>query len=433
MIRDLFKYLVQIVFHQILRFQKYLYPLNKNADLCQVSSIYYRLKAPLSSVIEQHFICGGPTEEALTKVLEPYHVAIENQPDHTVLLRSEEDIYNVEKYPFFYNAIYKESRQKIIVPTVPFVELIESQPWPDVHLIFLWSTGRCGSTLLANLFTSFDNFCTISEPDDIFNTFVNNRIPENSVMYEKCLVNSLKYHLIQVKKRYPKTKYVTIKPRSMCFWYISKTPHQIKDKVTHIFMYRDVTPTIKSFQKAFGNYNPPMNSLVSRVFGIEEMVEQMIGPLEMALESIPELKETVTEAKTLRKTSVNLMVRMVFGGLPYLLLLYHRLIETGYYQDRLFAVKYERLIADPVGQFEKIAKRMKSCGFTISQKERDRLEVLSKKDSQENSSISRKKLNVNSGASGNLKPEAEELLTAVMTACKLTADMEENFLLPETV
>ena len=432
MVRDLFKYLIQVIFQQIIRLQNYLYPLKNGEDKCQVSSIYYRLKAPIAQVAEQNFICASIREEPLKRVLEPYHVAIEYKPDYTVILRSEEDIYNMEKHPFFYNGIFSGSRQKILVQTAPFVELIDSQPWPEVHLIFLWSTGRCGSTLLANLFTSFDNFCTISEPDDIFGTFSNNK-ESNPTLYEKCLANSLKYHLIQVKKRYPETKYIIIKPRSMCFWYITKTPHQIKDKVTHIFMYRDIIPTIKSFKKAFGNITPPMNSLMAKVFGLEELVEGIIGPLEAALEAIPEVRERVHNLRKLRMASSDMMMRITFGGLPYILLLYHRLSETGYYKERLFAVKYERLIADPIGQFEKIAKRIKSAGFNVSNKERQRLEVLSKKDSQENSVLSRKNLVEKRVPSGNWKPEIETLIAEIMEACKLGSDLKENFLLPDTV
>ena len=325
MVRYLFRNFIEVLLLQIIRIQRFLFPPEKSGKTYQISRIYCRFKTPVAYVKEENFLCGNPKTESMEAILESKFVAIEYKPEFTVLLESEKDIYNVQKYPFFYNAIFQESRQKILVQTAQFLELIDSQPWPEVHLIFLWSTGRCGSTLLANLFTSFDKFCTISEPDDIFITFANKQ-KMTSKFYEKCLVNSLKFHLVQVKKVKPETKYVVVKTRNTWFWYITKTPVEIQDKVTHIFMYRDVLPTVKSFQRVFEKVKPTMNSL-------EKLIEQAVESLEKTLEDIFELKPAVDLVKQLRNGSSDTMVRTTFAGVPYLLLLYHHLIKTAYYPE----------------------------------------------------------------------------------------------------
>ena len=411
----------------IISIQDKIYPLRtKKINNWNIS---YRKREELHPVQEEAFVCSFLNRENIQKLLEPNHVAVNYTDRKTVILKSPGDVYNTEKYPFFYHGAYKEATSKITVPITDFVEFIDEQPWPEVNLIFLWSVGRCGSTLLANLFTSFDGFVTISEPDDIF-MFMHYKEGMGDALCEKALKNSLKYHLIQVKARYPKTKCVIIKPRSMCFWYIVKTPVEIQDKVTHIFMYRDTMPTLKSFVKSFGNFLSKMDSFMAKVFDLKSMIQGTILPLEATIANIAEARTMLEDAAKIRAASNEMIGQMCYGGLPYLILLYKVLLSKGTFGDCLFAVKYERLIAEPVQQFELIAGRVKSFEFTISDEERARLRHLSTKDSQANSSLSQKTL-----SSSKLEIEKDILqhFYEMMSALDLEAANESGFLLQETV
>ena len=394
-----------------------------------VWNIFYRKREEISLVREDAFLCSFSKQDPIEKLLEPNHVAVEYNDKKVVILKCPGDVYNTEKYPFFYHGAYLEATEKIVAPASDFLDFIDEQPWPEVSVIFLWSIGRCGSTLLANLFTSFEGFVTISEPDDIF-TFFGSKADMGDAMYEKALKNSLKYHLIQVKARYPNTRCVIIKPRSMSFWYIAKSPMEIYEKVTHIFMYRDVIPTFKSFYKSFGKLAPKTDSMLAKVFGLNKMIQGVIVPLEKTLEAIPEMQDIVGEASGVRTSSNEMLVQMSFGGLPYLILLYKTLAEKQTFGERLFAVKYERLIQDPLKQFELISARIKSFEFTISEKEREKLTELSKKDSQANSALSKKNL---AGTSDEVDPAITQKFEEMMGACKLEEEKESGFILQDTV
>ena len=391
------------------------------ANHVNVWNIWYRKREETSLLREDAFVCSFSKKQPIEKLLEPNHVAVEYNENKVVVLECPGDVYNPEKYPFFYHGAYVEAILKKVAKLSDFLDLIDNQPWPEVSVIFLWSLGRCGSTLLANLFTSFEGFVTISEPDDIF-TFFTRKAKMGDDMYEKALKNALKYHLIQVKSRYPNTRCVIIKPRSMFFWYITKSPVEIYEKVTHIFMYRDVISTFKSHYKSF-------STVAKKVFKLQNMTEVII-PLEKTLENIPGLQDKVNEANSIRTSSNEMLVQMSFGGLPYLILLYKTIAAKETFGERLFAVKYERLIEDPTKQFELISSRIKSFEFNISEEERKKLKELAKKDSQANSTLSKKTL---AGNSAEVDSGVEQKFHEMMAACSLEEEKENGFILQDTV
>ncbi len=180
----------------ILRLQEKLRPLAKNKVL--EWKVLFRRRNEFEVVFENHFVCSSATEVPPESVLDPRATPVAYTDSKVILLKGDGDVYNCQKYPFFYHACFLEAKSKLVAPLDGFLELIDEQPWPELNIIFLWSVGRCGSTLLANLFTSFEGCVTISEPDDIFST---NLYRENASDFqnEKCLKISLKYHLIQVK------------------------------------------------------------------------------------------------------------------------------------------------------------------------------------------------------------------------------------------
>ena len=88
---------------------------------------------------------------------------------------------------------------------------------------------------------------------------------------------------------------------------------------------------------------------------------------------------------------------------------------------------------DPVEQFGSIAAKIQNCGFTISNDERNRLNMISKTDSQQNSALSQKQLGEKSGSSQSWKLEVEAVLGEMLEACNLGCFLEKNVLLPGTI
>ncbi len=80
--------------------------------------------------------------------------------------------------PFVYQTQYEQAQRLIAVPYATFRHV--ARQLPEVkHLIMIYMTGRCGSTLLSHLFNQLDTVLSLSEPDAA-NHFVHLRSPDGS-------------------------------------------------------------------------------------------------------------------------------------------------------------------------------------------------------------------------------------------------------------
>jgi hypothetical protein len=66
--------------------------------------------------------------------------------------------------PFFYSVQYKKCTELIIVPIHYFVRLADSAKQLGPKIVLLSNMGRCGSTLLTQMFEAIPGTITISEP-----------------------------------------------------------------------------------------------------------------------------------------------------------------------------------------------------------------------------------------------------------------------------
>ncbi|MBZ0298512.1 MAG: sulfotransferase [Anaerolineae bacterium] len=66
--------------------------------------------------------------------------------------------------PFYYMAQYQQARRLAVLPYEALIRLGEARG-PIPHLIFIYSIGRCGSTLLSNIFNAVEGIVSLSEPD----------------------------------------------------------------------------------------------------------------------------------------------------------------------------------------------------------------------------------------------------------------------------
>lgn len=74
------------------------------------------------------------------------------------------DVYG---FPFFYQAQYDHATGLVEMPLQAFHQIAYSIPEPEKGLVFIHSTGRCGSTLLSKALSTLPNVHSISEPDDL--------------------------------------------------------------------------------------------------------------------------------------------------------------------------------------------------------------------------------------------------------------------------
>jgi hypothetical protein len=71
---------------------------------------------------------------------------------------------DLSKVPFVYQTQYEQAQRLVAVPYDIFQQLAGELPKVK-HLIMIYMTGRCGSTLLSHLFNELDTVYSLSEPD----------------------------------------------------------------------------------------------------------------------------------------------------------------------------------------------------------------------------------------------------------------------------
>jgi len=84
-------------------------------------------------------------------------------PKYAIFIETDENVYNVRKYPFTYMAQFKLARRLLLVPLTDLIPLANSlKACENTFLIHM--SARCGSTLLAQLAGASANTRAISEP-----------------------------------------------------------------------------------------------------------------------------------------------------------------------------------------------------------------------------------------------------------------------------
>jgi hypothetical protein len=71
---------------------------------------------------------------------------------------------DLAKAPFVYQTQYEQAQRLIAVPYNSFTQLARDLPKVN-HLIMIYMTGRCGSTLLSHVLNELDTVLSLSEPD----------------------------------------------------------------------------------------------------------------------------------------------------------------------------------------------------------------------------------------------------------------------------
>jgi len=69
--------------------------------------------------------------------------------------------------PFFYQAQYENAVRILTLPFDVMIGLAQSVALPDTQLLFIHSTGRCGSTLAGGLLAQVPGVTNLSEPDTL--------------------------------------------------------------------------------------------------------------------------------------------------------------------------------------------------------------------------------------------------------------------------
>lgn len=194
------------------------------------------------------------------------------------------DLLNAD--PFFYEAQRDHATKIYAVPYASLSTLVEELVGEQEALpVFLHSTGRCGSTLLSQLFGNIEGALSVSEPDFYSQAMMlskessGKRDAELSKLMQNC-TRLLSYHLNRSK---PNASLHLIKLRSWAIFGAHLLQWDEKP-AKHLFLYRQAEPTVNSFLNAYFSLGQfkfwrrwKLDTMLLRVLGTIPISREALG------------------------------------------------------------------------------------------------------------------------------------------------------------
>lgn len=159
------------------------------------------------------------------------------------------DVYSSDTTPRLSNAQFEHAIKIIHVPLKYFLEFTDKLPTDHTEIIYLPNHGRCGSTIVTQVFERTGLTLTLDEPG------VLGQVCNEPELMTTELVGAVFKALAKPMVRQPKA--VVIKPTS---WSINLVPiiSNALPKVKHLYIYRNGRATVSSFIKTLFD-NPAVN------------------------------------------------------------------------------------------------------------------------------------------------------------------------------
>ena len=153
------------------------------------------------------------------------------------------DIYNSNVHPFFYVAQFLFARNVIKMSITEFVALAERIGDPKVPVIWVSNTGRCGGTMLCQLFETVPGTLLIHEPHSPLNlSHLQENRALNSTQYETVLKSIIRV----ICKPREGVKSFCVKHDVLCT-IMMKDIARLLPNIRQIYIYRNSLKTINSW------------------------------------------------------------------------------------------------------------------------------------------------------------------------------------------
>ena len=162
------------------------------------------------------------------------------------------NIYSSDTSPFAYIAQWTHATHMLAVPFDEFLKFAQDLDEPQVKVILLSNTGRCGSTLLTQMLEEAGSTQSISEPDILTGLQVCHN--KHTLSYDqigKLLSASFQVyaHMAQQHGDY---RVVIMKTRSVCNSLVPLI-HKYVPWVHHLYLYRQGIRTVASMYSAYSD------------------------------------------------------------------------------------------------------------------------------------------------------------------------------------
>lgn len=200
------------------------------------------------------------------------------------------DVYSHTVGPFFYNNQFNHCTHLIRIPLEFFSQLGEQigDPPPTTKFVLLSNTGRCGSTLLTQLFEEMPNTTAISEPEVLMEfshnkTFDEFPTAQRYLLLKSCIRLLFKLTSQQTKKTEKPNDRIDcflIKPKAHGIS-VSEELANLYPNMKHLYMYRHPAEYVRSVRSVYKSLLHPivrqlmmvmsfsmnMNEFIMRQFG----------------------------------------------------------------------------------------------------------------------------------------------------------------------
>jgi Sulfotransferase family len=150
--------------------------------------------------------------------------------------------------PFYYQAQYETATRLIAIPYDQVHEIAARRPGRPADHVFIFSVGRCGSTLMSKMWSRLDDTESLSEPD-IFSA-INYQHGEGHLS-EREAAQLLGTTMRLVNRSARAQKRLVIKFRAQCIG-IADLMFRQYPAASFIFMYRNAIDCVDSYLRVFG-------------------------------------------------------------------------------------------------------------------------------------------------------------------------------------
>ncbi len=312
------------------------------------------------------------------------------------VVTSGENVYDSNVGPFVPANQLKLAKELVYIPLQHFVKLSAMVPDldPNVKVLLLSNTGRCGSTLLTKMLEGLDGrVLSMSEPEFI-NKICHLR-KRLTVPLDDVLRAGFK---LQINKKGTVRKgigLVVFKSRSPPVQLIPDVARAIP-KVSHVFMYRsprnNMASTATLYTAFFKTGNPGPNQKDRRIYGVR-------------MESV--IIEGMENEEVMRKVAADVEKNFTPArfGAAFWAMKVHCFLESRRRGVDVMPLSNEELVKDPS---ETLIKLLEHCGLSPLPPLEGALQAMGE-DSQKNSRVSRERLKEMKKLAGSTPLEEQEI------------------------
>ena len=183
------------------------------------------------------------------KILENPHITLyglDFENKRAVFVETPADV-NLSQAPFYFHTQFERARQVLTIPFETMIQLAKSVTIDDNRLIFIYSVGRCGSTLASQIFAQIPGVTNISEPYVLSQLVI---ARNTKVANENDLIALLEAAICLLCRTAAETAWV-VKGQSFVIE-LGDWLHTIYPHTRNLFLYRHAETWLRSGLRAYG-------------------------------------------------------------------------------------------------------------------------------------------------------------------------------------